>query len=86
MPSTTLGSPAFGRHDSGTGEDSLRLRSGSYISTGPVAQLRPSTSTPSGLSDVIAAPISVPGSIRPVSSMVTWAWIGTTRPCRTMAR
>ena len=24
-----------------------------------------------------AAPISVPGSMRPVSSMVTWAWIGT---------
>ena len=37
-------------------------------------------------SDVMAAPISVPGSMRPVSSMVTWAWIGTTRPWRTMAR
>ena len=44
------------------------------------------TSTPSGASAVTAAPISVPGSIRPVSSMVTWAWTGTARPARAMAR
>ena len=31
---------------------------------------------------MIAAPISVPGNMRPVSSMVTWAWMGTTRPWR----
>ena len=35
---------------------------------------------------VRAAPISVPISIRPVSSMVTWAWIGTSRPAAAMAR
>ena len=73
-------------HDSGIIALSQSWRSGSYISTGPVAQLRPMTSMPSGLSAVIAAPISVPGSIRPVSSMVTCAWMGTIRPWRTMAR
>ena len=33
-----------------------------------------------------AAPISVPGSIRPVISMVTWAWMGTSLPPPRMAR
>ena len=28
------------------------------------------------------APISVPGSMRPVSSMVTWTWMGNVRPAR----
>ena len=73
-------------HASGIGADSLSWRSGSYISTGPVAQLSPRTSTPRGASAVIAAPISVPGSIRPVSSIVTCTWIGTTRPAATIAR
>ncbi len=44
------------------------------------------TSGRMGSSAVRAAPISVPGSIRPVSSMVTWTWIGTRRPAATMAR
>jgi hypothetical protein len=73
LPSTTLGNPALGRHESGIGAVSLSCRSGSYISTGPVAQLSPMRSMPSALSDVMAAPISVPGSMRPVISMVTWA-------------
>ena len=33
-----------------------------------------------------AAPISVPGSMRPVSSMVTCTWSGTSRPIERMAR
>ena len=33
-----------------------------------------------------AAPISVPGSMRPVSSMVTCTWSGTSRPAAAMAR
>ena len=41
---------------------------------------------PMGTSEVIAAAISVPGSMRPVSSIVTCAWTGTRRPWRRMAR
>ena len=63
-----------------------RWRSASLISTGPVAQLRPTTSTCMASSTVRAAPISVPGSMRPVSSMVTWACSGTKRPRAAMAR
>ena len=63
-----------------------RWRSASLISTGPVAQLRPTTSTCMASSTVSAAPISVPGSIRPVSSIVTWACSGTLRSRATMAR
>ena len=48
----------------------------SPISAGPVAQLSPMTSGRMGSRAVRAAPISVPGSIRPVSSMVTWTWSG----------
>ncbi len=58
----------------------------SPISAGPVAQLSPMTSGRMGSSAVSAAPISVPGSMRPVSSMVTWTWMGTRRPASTMAR
>ena len=54
-----------------------RWRSASLISTGPVAQLRPTTSTCMASSTVSAAPISVPGSMRPVSSIVTWTCSGT---------
>ncbi len=54
----------------------MRWRRGSCISAGPVAQLSPMTSTPRGSIEDRAAAISVPGSMRPVSSMVTWAWIG----------
>ena len=53
-----------------------RCRRASLISTGPVAQLRPTTSTCMALSTVRAAAISVPGSMRPVSSIVTWTWSG----------
>ena len=53
-----------------------RWRRCSLISAGPVAQLMPMMSTFSGSMAASAAPISVPGSMRPVSSMVTWAWIG----------
>ena len=59
-----------------------RWRSASLISTGPVAQLRPATSTCIESSTVRAAPISVPGSMRPVSSIVTCACSGTCRPER----
>ncbi len=58
----------------------------SPISVGPVAQLRPMMSMPSGSMAASAAPISVPTSMRPVSSMVTWHWIGTWRPTLAMAR
>ena len=49
-----------------------RWRRCSLISAGPVAQLMPMTSSCSGSMAASAAPISVPGSMRPVSSMVTW--------------
>ena len=63
-----------------------RWRRCSLISDGPVAQLRPMTSGCSGSTAASAAPISVPGSMRPVSSIVTWPWIGTSRPAAAMAR
>ena len=55
----------------------LRWRRCSLISDGPVAQFRPKTSGCSGSTAARAAPISVPGSMRPVSSIVTWTCIGT---------
>jgi len=42
------GQAGVGRQARGIGAVSLNWRSGSYISTGPVAQLRPIRSTPSG--------------------------------------
>ncbi len=63
-----------------------RWRSGSYISAGPVAQLIPKTSGPIASSATRAAPISVPGSIRPVSSIVTWTCSGSSRPLVRIAR
>ena len=62
-----------------------RWRRCSLISYGPVAQLMPMTSTPSGSMAASAAPISVPGSIRPVTSMVTCAWMGRSTPAAAMA-
>ena len=59
--------------DSGTAACAARYRRCSLISAGPVAQLSPITSMPSGSSAVSAAPISEPSSIVPVVSMVTWA-------------
>ena len=77
LPSTTEGRPALGTQAMGTRLAAERWRSASLISTGPVAQLRPTTSTCMASSTVRAAPISVPGSMRPVSSIVTWACSGT---------
>ena len=73
-------------HDTGVRECRVRWRSGSCISAGPVAQLSPMTSTPRGSIEESAAAISVPGSIRPVSSIVTWAWIGVSLPTAAIAR
>ena len=58
----------------------VRCRSGSNISAGPVAQLSPITSTSMASRAHRAAPISVPGNMVPVSSMVTWVWMGRMRP------
>lgn len=85
-PSTSRGSPALGMQAIGIREWSDRYLSGSYISTGPVAQLSPMTCGRSPSRVVRAAPISVPGSIRPVSSIVTWTWRGTSRPECAIAR
>ncbi len=48
--------------------------------SGPVEQLRPITSTRSASSVTIAAPMSVPSSMRPAVSSVTCAWSATGRP------
>ena len=85
-PSTTDGRPALGTQAMGTRLAPERWRRASLISTGPVAQLRPTTSTCMASSTVSAAPISVPGSMRPVSSIVTWHCSGTLRSSATMAR
>ena len=85
-PSTTEGSPALGRQETGMAAWPVRWRRGSNISAGPVAQLSPITSTSMASRAQRAAPISVPGSMVPVSSMVTWAWMGTWRPADRMAR
>ena len=45
LPSTTDGRPALGTQAMGTRLAPERWRSASLISTGPVAQLRPTTST-----------------------------------------
>ena len=63
-----------------------RWRRCSPISVGPVAQFNPMTSGRSGSMAAKAPPISVPGSMRPVSSMVTWTCSGTSRPWAAMAR
>ena len=57
-----------------------RCRRCSLISVGPVAQLRPIASTPSGSIAVSAAPISDPMSMVPVVSTVTWTKIGSRMP------
>ena len=73
-PST--GSPAFGITDTGMRAWRDRWRRCSLISAGPVAQFRPIMSMPSGSTAVSAAPISLPSSIVPVVSTVTWAMTG----------
>ena len=60
---------------------SPRKRTASRMSSGPVEQLRPMTSTSSASSVVSAALMSVPSSILPpFGSRETEAWIGTARP------
>ena len=86
FPSTTDGKPALGSAETGAARGPERKRSASYISTGPVAQFIPMTSGFIASSVHSAAPISVPSSIRPVSSMVTCTWIGTSRPTWPIAR
>ena len=70
-PSTTDGRPALGMHEIGMRAWAARWRRCSPISTGPVAQLMPMTSGFNGSMAASAAAISVPGSMRPVSSTVT---------------
>ena len=65
----------------GSGEYSPRKRIASRMSSGPVEQLRPMTSTFNASSVASAAVMSVPSSILPpLGSSETLAWIGTTRP------
>ena len=65
----------------GSGENSPRKRIASRMSSGPVEQLRPITSTFSASSVASAALMSVPRSILPpLGSSETLAWIGTLRP------
>ncbi len=85
-PSTTDGRPALGRQDRNVRAWRERWRRCSVISRGPVAQLSPITSGRMGSRAVRAAPISLPTSIRPVVSMVTWTMRGTSRPAEAMAR
>ncbi len=80
------GRPAFGITDSGTRACLASCRRCSLISAGPVAQLSPMTSMPSGSSAASAAPTSVPSSIVPVVSTVIEARIGTCRPSAAIAR
>ena len=73
--------PAFGMQCTGSGEYSPRKRTASRMSSGPVEQLRPMTSTLSASSVASAAEMSVPSSILPpLGSSETLAWIGTWRP------
>ena len=62
-----------------------RWRRCSLISAGPVAQLRPIMSMPSGSRVVSAAAISLPMSIVPVVSTVTSTKIGSRMPVSTIA-
>ena len=68
-------------HATGTGQSSPRKRIASRMSSGPVEQLRPITSTFSALSVVSTAEMSVPSSILPpFGRSETDVWIGTVRP------
>ena len=65
----------------GTGECSPRKRIASRMSSGPVEQLRPMTSTFSASSVARAALMSVPSSILPpLGRRLMLVWIGTLRP------
>ena len=64
----------------GTGENSPRKRIASRMSSGPVEQLRPMTSTCSASSVASAALMSVPSSILPpLGRRLTDVWIGVRR-------
>ena len=70
----------------GTVECSPRYRIASRMSSGPVEQLRPITSTRSASSVVSIAEMSVPSSILPpFGSSDTETWIGTARPVSSKA-
>src|SRR4051794_36691024 len=72
--------PAFGMQCTGTGEYSPRKRIASRMSSGPVEQLRPITSTLSASSVASTDEMSVPSSILPpLGRRLTLAWIGTLR-------
>ncbi|MFN8170493.1 MAG: hypothetical protein U0R65_01360 [Candidatus Nanopelagicales bacterium] len=73
-------------HDRPIGEVRASVRRCSLISAGPVAQLSPMRSIPNGAKAVSAAPISVPSSIVPVVSTVTWAKTGISDPVARRAR
>ena len=65
----------------GTGQNSPRKRIASRMSSGPVEQFRPITSTFSASSVVSTAEMSVPSSILPpFGSSDTDVWIGSVRP------
>ncbi len=65
----------------GSGECSPRKRIASRMSSGPVEQLSPITSTSSAARVVSTAAMSVPSSILPpCGSSETEAWIGSDRP------
>ena len=85
-PSTTDGMPALGMHEIGIRACWDRWRRCSLISAGPVAQLMPMTSGRRASIETSAAAMSVPGSMRPVTSIVTWICSGTSRPAAAMAR
>ena len=71
----------------GTGLNSPRKRTASRMSSGPVEQLRPITSTLSASSVASTALMSVPRSILPPwGSRETLHWIGTVRPSSLPAR
>ena len=75
------GMPAFGMHCTGSGQNSPRKRIASRMSSGPVEQFRPMTSTLSASSVASTAEMSVPSSILPpFGSSETEVWIGTERP------
>ncbi len=68
-------------HATGTGQYSPRKRIASRMSSGPVEQFSPITSTFSASSVVSTAEMSVPSSILPpLGSSDTEVWIGSVRP------
>ncbi len=85
-PPSLWGIPAFGMTLMGSGTFSVSQRTGWRMCSGPVEQFSPMTSTPSATRTVAAAAMSVPSSMRPLVSSVTWAWMGTySRPASARA-